>query len=188
MAPHPSAPLYARVFDGSVRVWVEFSYIVEFRDGTSVTFQGRTQFTTWAYTLAVRQRTRAARRQAETPIAGPEAFPAFLIQHAGDPRWDPEDEAVHQELCSDVRLSFRQRLARARAVLRELMGRRCGLIREANPCRCDRMVRASEDRGLLDPRRPAFARQAGVELPIAVTTLQSAAAELDVAVACGSWT
>lgn len=187
-------------------------------------FEGRARFTTWAYTLAVRQLARTARRQAEASVAGPKAFSAFLDRHVEDRRWDPEDQAVYQELCADVRLSctygmllclsrgarvayllgdllgftdvdgaeicgitpaaFRQRLARARAVMRELMGRRCGLVREANPCRCDRLVVASQDRGVLDPRRPAFARHAGVELPITVTTLQSAAAELDVAVAC----
>ena len=46
---------------------------------------------------------------------------------------------------------FRQRLARARAVMRESMGQRCGLVRAANPCRCDRLVRPSVDCGLLDP-------------------------------------
>ncbi len=167
---------------------------------------------------------RTTRRAAEASVAGPEAFAAFLDQHADDPHWRSEDQVLYQELCADVRLSctygmllcltrpariayllgdllgipdsdaaqicetspaaFRQRLARARAVMREVMGRRCGLISSANPCRCDRLVRASEDAGVLDPTRPAFARHRGVTLPIAVDTIHAAAPELDLAVAC----
>lgn len=187
-------------------------------------FEGRSRFTTWAYTVAVRQLMRTTRRAAEASVAGPEAFAAFLDRHADDPHWRPENQVLYQELCADVRLSctygmllcltrpariayllgdllgmadtdaaqicgtspaaFRQRLARARAVMRDVMGRRCGLVRAENPCRCDRLVRASEDAGLLDPTRPAFARHRGVTLPIDVDTIRSAAAELDLAVAC----
>lgn len=188
-------------------------------------FEGRSRFSTWAYTVAVRQLMRTARRPAEASVAGPKAFSAFLDRHAADPQWQPDNQAIYQELCADVRLSctygmllclsrparvaylvgdllgmidveaaevcdttpaaFRQRLARARAVMREVMGNRCGLVRAANPCRCDRLVVASRDAGILDPARPAFARHRGVVLPIAVDTLRAAAAELDLAVACG---
>jgi RNA polymerase sigma factor (sigma-70 family) len=166
-------------------------------------FEGRSRFTTWAYAVAVRQLMRTARRAAEASVAGPEQFAAFLDAHAQDDRWGPEDEVLYQELCADVRLSctygmllcltrparvayllgdllgmtdtdgaqicgitpaaFRQRLARARAVMRD--------------------VAASQDTGLLDPAKPAFARHVGVELPIAVDTIAAAAAELDLAVA-----
>ena len=124
--------------------------------------------------------------------------------HAADPAFEPETQALYDELCADVRLActsgmllaltrearlayvlgdvvglsapeaaevlgttpaaFRQRLSRARAVMRELMGQRCGLVREDDPCRCDRLVTASEERGLLDRSRPAFARHPGVAL------------------------
>ena len=41
-------------------------------------FEGRSRFTTWAYTVAVRQLMRTTRRAAEVPVAGPEALAAFL--------------------------------------------------------------------------------------------------------------
>lgn len=188
-------------------------------------FEGRSRFTTWAYTVAVRQLMRTARRPAEASVAGPEAFAAFLDAHAADPALEPEPQAIYDELCADVRLSctsgmllaltrearvayllgdvvglsapeaaevlgttpaaFRQRLSRARTVMRELMGRRCGLVRADNPCRCERLVGVSEQRGLLDRNCPAFARHSGVDLPIAIDTLEAAARELDLTVAIG---
>jgi hypothetical protein len=56
--------------------------------------------------------------------------------------------------------------------MRDLMGERCGLVRSANLCRCNRLVTASIDKGILDPANPAFARHAGVVLPIPATTLE----------------
>ena len=186
-------------------------------------FEGRSRFTTWAYTVAVRQLMRAVRRPAEASVGGAEDFAAFLDAHVADPAWDPAAQADYDELCADVRLSctygmllclsrehrvayllgdllgftdvdggqacgigraaFRQRLARARSVMRDLMGRRCGLVRASNPCRCDRLVRASIDAGVLDPADPRWARHRGVTLPIETTTIEAAAKELDLAVA-----
>ena len=188
-------------------------------------FEGRARFTTWAYTVATRQLLRSARRPAEASVASPEAFGAFLDAHAADPAFEPQAQALYDELCADVRLActsgmllaltrearlayvlgdvvglpapdaaevlgttpaaFRQRLARARAVMRELMGQRCGLVRAENPCRCDRLVGASEQRGLLDRSCPAFARHPGVALPLPVHTIEAAARELDLGVAVG---
>lgn len=186
-------------------------------------FEGRSRFTTWAYTVAVRQLMRTARRTAEASVGGAEDFAAFLDRHGADPAFDPASRAEYDALCADVRLSctygmllclsreqrvayllgdllkftdaeaaticgigraaFRQRLSRARAVMRQLMAHRCGLVRAANPCRCDRLVRASVDGGLLDPADPRWARHGGVTLPIETTTLATAARELDLAVA-----
>jgi RNA polymerase sigma factor (sigma-70 family) len=186
-------------------------------------FEGRSRFTTWAYTVAVRQLLRTARRGAEATVAGPETFGAFIDRHVADPAYEPASRIEYEELCADVRLSctygmllclsrdqrvayllgdllgfndaeaaeiceisraaFRQRLARARAVMRTLMGERCGLLRAGNPCRCDRLVRASIDCGLLDPSDPRWARHRGVTLPIETTTIDAAARELDLAVA-----
>ncbi|GAB2689134.1 RNA polymerase sigma factor [Thalassiella azotivora] len=186
-------------------------------------FEGRSRFTTWAYTVAVRQLGRTARRATERSVAGPEAFAAFVDTHASDPAWEPASTAEYEELCADVRLSctygmllcltrdqrvayllgdlmrftdaegaeicqvsraaFRQRLSRARTTMRTLMANRCGLVAEANPCRCDRLVRTSIDVGLLDRDDPRWARHAGVTLPIETTTLEVAARELDTATA-----
>jgi RNA polymerase sigma factor (sigma-70 family) len=187
-------------------------------------FEGRSRFTTWLYTVAVRQLMRSTRRRVEASVAGPEQFAEFVDRHIGEP-WSTEDEVSYRELCADVRLSctygmllclsreqrvayllgdvlgftdvdgatvcdvspaaFRQRLARARSTMRELMGHRCGLVRASNPCRCDRLVGASIEHGLLDTDNPSFARHAGVQLPIATNTLERAAAELDLVVAAG---
>ena len=186
-------------------------------------FEGRSRFTTWAYTVAVRQLMRTVRRPAEASIAGPEAFAGFLDRHAADPAWEPANQAEYEELCAEVRLSctygmllcltreqravyllgdllkftdaegaditgisraaFRQRLHRARAVMRQLMGERCGLVRSDNPCRCDRLTRGSIDCGLLNPKDLRWVRHGGVTLPIATTTIEAAARELDLAVA-----
>jgi RNA polymerase sigma factor (sigma-70 family) len=186
-------------------------------------FEGRSRFTTWAYTVAVRQLLRTARRGAEATVAGPETFAAFIDRHVADPAYEPASRIEYEELCADVRLSctygmllclsrdqrvayllgdllgfsdteaaeiceisrdaFRQRLARARAVMRTLVGERCGLVRADNPCRCDRLVRASIELGLLEPSDPRWARHNGVTLPIETTTIDAAARELDLAVA-----
>ena len=51
------------------------------------------------------------------------------------------------------------------------------------PCRCDRLVPAGIDRGVLDPDDPRWARQRGVTLPIETTTIEREARELDLTVA-----
>jgi DNA-directed RNA polymerase specialized sigma24 family protein len=185
-------------------------------------FEARSRFTTWMYTLATRQLLRTAKRRAEASVVGAEAFGAFIDEHLGDP-WSTEDEVSYRELCADVRLSctygmllclsreqrvayligdllgfadvdgaaiceitpaaFRQRLARARSTMRSLMSGRCGLVRSEHRCRCDRLVGASIDHGLLDVQAPAFARHAGVVVPIETDTLERAATQLDLAVA-----
>jgi RNA polymerase sigma factor (sigma-70 family) len=68
-------------------------------------FEGRSRFTTWAYTVAVRQLMRAVRRPAEASVGGAEDFAAFLDAHVADPVWDPAAQADYDELCADVRLS-----------------------------------------------------------------------------------
>jgi hypothetical protein len=107
--------------------------------------------------------------------------PARIAYLLGDLLGIADTDAA--QICETSPAAFRQRLARARAVMRDVMGGRCGLVRADNPCRCDRLVRASEDAGPLDPTRSAFARHPGVTLPIAVDTIHTAAAELDLTVA-----
>ena len=76
--------------------------------------------------------------------------------------------------------AFRQRLARARRVLRGIIERRCGLVEEANPCRCGRQVRPSIEQGILGPDELVFAAHPGVGGPIETGTLERAASQLDV--------
>lgn len=187
------------------------------------TFEGRSRFTTWAYSVAVRQLQRSRQRPVERSVVGPEPFSEFLDRHLNDDPYDTESAVVAAELKADVRLSctygmllclsreqrasylmgdllgftdvisaeiigvspaaHRQRLARARRVMRGLMANRCGLVRKNNPCRCSKLVQPSIDAGILDASDPQWARHRGVSLPLEVETLDRAARELDLATA-----
>ena len=63
----------------------------------------------------------------------------------------PGDEAA--AIVGVEAATFRKRLQRARASVASFMERRCGLVREANPCRCEKMTGFSVAQGLLDPER-----------------------------------
>lgn len=185
------------------------------------TFEGRSRFTTWAYTVAVRQLRRTRHRRVEQSVAGPEPFGEWVDSHIADEPFEGETLVEAAELAADVRLSctygmllclsrdqriaylmgdllrftdveagaitgvspaaHRQRLSRARRVMRGLMAERCGLVRSENPCRCAKLVVPSIEGGLLDRESPQWARHRGVEIPIETDTLERAASELDLA-------
>lgn len=48
------------------------------------TFEGRSKFTTWAYTVAVRSLLRTRKRLVESSVQGAEQFAAFLDAGMGD--------------------------------------------------------------------------------------------------------
>jgi RNA polymerase sigma factor (sigma-70 family) len=52
--------------------------------------------------------------------------------------------------------NFRQRLSRARADLHSWMGRKCGLVNPANPCRCPKKTRGFIEAGYVDPKNLQF--------------------------------
>jgi RNA polymerase sigma factor (sigma-70 family) len=52
--------------------------------------------------------------------------------------------------------NFRVRLHRARQDLANWMNRRCGLVNQANPCRCHKKARAYVEQGAVDPERLVF--------------------------------
>ncbi len=152
------------------------------------TFEHRSKFSTWAYTLATRSLLRTRRRTVESSVQGAQQFAAFLDAGMGDID-TTADEAEYRLLCEEVRISctygmlmclsrplraaylladvmgltdvegaeilgctratFRQRVARARRTLRYVIDNRCGLVNPANPCRCGRQLRASEQAGIL---------------------------------------
>lgn len=67
-------------------------------------FQGRSRFTTWAYTVATRSLLRTKKRVVESAVQGPEQFAAFL--DAGMGEIDPTlEEAEYRLLCDEVRVS-----------------------------------------------------------------------------------
>jgi RNA polymerase sigma factor (sigma-70 family) len=67
-------------------------------------FEGRSRFMTWAYTVAVRQLMRTRKRQIESSVKGAEAFAAFLDQGLADRDFTAE-EAEYRLLCEEVRIS-----------------------------------------------------------------------------------
>jgi len=54
--------------------------------------------------------------------------------------------------------NFRQKLSRARRDLHSFMQGQCGLVNEANPCRCAKKTRAFMDAGFVDPENLLFAK------------------------------
>ncbi|MGH7315752.1 MAG: RNA polymerase sigma factor [Candidatus Rokuibacteriota bacterium] len=68
-------------------------------------------------------------------------------------------DAVGAELLEIGRENFRQRLARARRDLHNFMNDKCGLVNQANPCRCAKKTRGFVQAGYVDPRSLLFARQ-----------------------------
>jgi RNA polymerase sigma factor (sigma-70 family) len=67
-------------------------------------FEGRSKFTTWAYTVATRSLLRTKKRFVESSVQGPEQFAAFLDAGMGDV--DPTMEEVeYRLLCEEVRIS-----------------------------------------------------------------------------------
>ena len=55
--------------------------------------------------------------------------------------------------------NFRQRLARARQDLRNFMNDKCGLVNQANPCRCAKKTRGFIQAGHVDPENLLFVRE-----------------------------
>ena len=70
---------------------------------------------------------------------------------------DHRTAAAALEISPDT---YRQRLARARAAIVELMRARCGLAHPTNPCRCRRRVATAIARGHVDPAKLLFASSA----------------------------
>jgi RNA polymerase sigma factor (sigma-70 family) len=52
--------------------------------------------------------------------------------------------------------AFRKRLSRARALIKDFVGKHCGLINESSPCACTRQIAYSIKTNLVNPRRLLF--------------------------------
>ena len=68
------------------------------------TFEGRSKFSTWAYTVAVRALLRTRKRAVESSVRGAEAFARFLDAGMGEID-TTADEAEYRLLCEEVRVS-----------------------------------------------------------------------------------
>ena len=92
-------------------------------------FEGRSAFMTWAYTVATRQLLRTRKRLVEASVRGPDAFAAALDAGLGPVPDDVEGEAEYEELCAEVRISCTygmllclSRPVRVAYILGDLMG------------------------------------------------------------------
>jgi RNA polymerase sigma factor (sigma-70 family) len=67
-------------------------------------------------------------------------------------------DIVGAELLEIDRENFRQKLARSRRDLHNFLHDKCGLVNEANPCRCAKKTRGFMKAGFVDPRNLLFAK------------------------------
>jgi len=67
-------------------------------------------------------------------------------------------DAVGAELLEISRDNFRQKLARARRDLHSFMHQQCGLVNQANPCRCEKKTQIFMKVGYVDPANLMFAK------------------------------
>jgi RNA polymerase sigma factor (sigma-70 family) len=85
-------------------------------------------------------------------------------------------DRVGAEVTELSRENFRQVLARARRDLYSFMNDKCGLVNEANPCRCARKTRGFIDKGYVDPKKLQFVSERLVQIQ---TVTPSRVRELD---------
>jgi RNA polymerase sigma factor (sigma-70 family) len=135
-------------------------------------FEGRLQFMTWAYSVAVRQLMRTRKRQIESSVRGAEAFAAFLDRGLAERDFTAE-EAEYRLLCAEVRISCTygmllclSRSLRASYILGDAMGKPdtvaaeiCGISRAAHRQRLARARRTmrtiiADGCGLVDAANP----------------------------------
>lgn len=67
-------------------------------------------------------------------------------------------DAVGGELLEISRENFRQKLARTRRDLHNFLQEKCGLVNQANPCRCAKKTQGFMKAGFVDPHKLLFAR------------------------------
>ena len=67
-------------------------------------------------------------------------------------------DRVGAELLATSRNNFRQKLSRARRDLHSFMQEQCGLVNQANPCRCAKKTQAFMKAGYVDPQNLLFAK------------------------------
>jgi RNA polymerase sigma factor (sigma-70 family) len=69
------------------------------------TFEGRSRFMTWVYTVATRQLLRTRKRLVESSVRSADAFGAAIDAGLGPVPDDVEGQTEYEELCAEVRIS-----------------------------------------------------------------------------------
>jgi RNA polymerase sigma factor (sigma-70 family) len=88
-------------------------------------------------------------------------------------------DVVGAELLEISRDNFRQRLSRARRDLHSFMQDRCGLVNQANPCRCAKKTQAFMRAGYVDPANLLFAKAHVTRVREVAAKVHDDMAELD---------
>jgi len=88
-------------------------------------------------------------------------------------------DTVAAEVLEITAENFRQRLARARRDLRNFMNDKCGLVNQANPCRCAKKTRGFIQAGHVDPKNLLFIRERVCEVREAAPQAYEAIKTLD---------
>jgi RNA polymerase sigma factor (sigma-70 family) len=68
-------------------------------------------------------------------------------------------DVIGAELLAISRENFRQKLTRARRDLHNFLHDKCGLVNQANPCRCAKKTQSFMKAGFVDPQNLLFARK-----------------------------
>ena len=92
-------------------------------------------------------------------------------------------DVVGAELLDISRDNFRQKLTRARRDLHSFMHDRCGLVNQANPCRCAKKTQAFMKAGYVNPENLLFARTHVVRVREVAARVHDDMASLDEAYA-----
>src|SRR6516165_1384163 len=89
------------------------------------------------------------------------------------------NDTVAAEVLEITAENFRQRLARARRDLRNFMNDKCGLVNQANPCRCAKKTRGFIEAGHVDPQNLLFIRERVCEVREAASKTYETVKTLD---------
>ena len=92
-------------------------------------------------------------------------------------------DLVGGELLEISRDNFRQKLSRARRDLHSFMQDRCGLVNQANPCRCAKKTQAFMRAGYVDPENLLFASEHVIRVREVASKVHDDMASLDEAYA-----
>ena len=92
-------------------------------------------------------------------------------------------DVVGGELLEISRDNFRQKLSRARRDLHSFMQDRCGLVNQANPCRCAKKTQAFMRAGYVDPSNLLFAKAHVIQVRAVAAKVHDDMAALDEAYA-----
>src|SRR6266850_788906 len=127
-------------------------------------FEGRSSFRTWLYRIVVNHVLNMKRGRVEHASTDFASYGAALDDTPAFELADPKGTSADTDLlvteamisCTSGMLLC---LDRARQDLRNFMNDKCGLVNQANPCRCAKKTRGFIQAGHVDPENLLFVRE-----------------------------